>query len=445
MLPRLSKVRQQTLFTRVFDVTVINYVTLCLNVFTGIVTARYLGPSQKGVYYAVTSWVDMVGYLAGFGINQALVWYYHGPNMNRRKLFWRTVQLGFVLIVSASVVAGFLIRYPMHRLGHTAVLWASIGIVMLPVGTLYGLSTAYLMAGGHVSVYNRLRLIQSISSATGIAILAFSHSLSLNSYLICLYGTSLAASTGCFVVTFRHLRKEPTDPALVVPTLTQFMSKSFSYFIPSLSSLFNERLDQMICTLWLTKRDIGLYGISTSSLGVLGSVIGAFSTVFYPTMAQADTQLITSKGNKVFRLYVLTSFVVVIGVIVLSPQILRIFYGQRYDGAYPIVVGLAPVSVFAGLIGILYQGFFSAGKPGYALISEGVGAVSGALLIWLLAPRSGGFGVAIANSISYALDFGVCLYFWTRLGGRLRDLVPMWSDVIGLWSASKGRIRALFV
>lgn len=439
----IFKRRQQSLFTSIFDVTVMNYAILCMNLVTGILTARFLGPSQKGIYYAMSSWVDMVGYLAGLGINQAFVWYYHG-NVNRQRLFRRTLMIGLCSILGSSVMGGVLIWYPMHRLGHIALLWAGIGLAMLPIGTLYGISTTYLMASGNVSAYNRLRLIQSVSATLCIVILASCKFLNLSSYLTCLNGTSLVTSLLCVAVTFRELRKETPAVTEEVPAVPQFMSKSLSYFLPSLSSLFNERLDQMICTLWLSQREIGLYGVSNSSLGVLGSLIGGFSTVFFPAMAQSDSAEITSKGNKAFRVYTLMALVAIVCVITLSPEVLRVMYGQNYAAAYPIVVGLAPVAVFSGLIGILYQGFFSAGKPSYALISEIVGAVSGALLIWWLAPRHGAVGVSIANSISYVLDFGVCVCFWMKLGGEFKDLIPMWTDVTGLWSASKGRLRAFF-
>ncbi|GMA61166.1 hypothetical protein GCM10025859_16060 [Alicyclobacillus fastidiosus] len=420
-----------------------NYAILCMNLLTGILTARFLGPSQKGVYYAISSWVDMIGYLAGLGINQAFVWYYHG-NVDRRKLFRRTLMIGLCSILVSSVIGGFLIWYPMHRLGHTALLWAGIGLAMLPIGTLYGIATTYLLASGNVAVYNRLRLIQSVSSTLGIVILAACKYLNLSSYLTCLNGTSLMASLLCVAVTIRQLQKEITAVTEEVPAVPQFMSKSLAYFLPSLSSLFNERLDQMICTLWLSQREIGLYGVSNSSLGVLGSLIGGFSTVFYPTMAQSDSEEITNKGNKAFRLYTLMALAAIFCVITLSPEVLRVMYGRNYVAAYPIVVGLAPVAVFSGLIAILYQGFFSAGKPSYALVSEIVGAVSGAILIWWLAPRDGAVGVAVANSISYVLDFAICILFWMKLGGKIRDLIPMWTDITSLWTASKGRLRALF-
>lgn len=438
----LGRGQPQSLFARMFDVTVINYLTLCMNLATGILTARVLGPSQKGIYYAVNSWVGMIGYVAGLGIAQAFVWYYNG-HVDKRKIFKRTLLLGMSIITVSSGIGGVLVWFPLHRLGHVAVVWAAIGVAMLPVGTLFGLCTSYLMVRGRVRAYNQIRLLQGISVTFGIVTLACTNHLSLTSYFMCLYITSLSAIVVCAVVTFREFHRESPPTSSYIPSTRQFMKKSFAYFVPSLSSLFNARLDQMICTLWLTQRDIGLYGVSTASLDILGSVIGAFSIVFYPAMAQSDKDTITTKGNKAFRLYVMLSGVAVVCIISLSHGVLAILYGKQYVAAYPIVVGLAPTAVFSGLISILYQGFFSLGKPYYATITETVGAGSGAILIWILAPHFGAVGVSIANSLSYALDLGLCLYFWSKMGGKMGNLLPVWTDVKDIWIASKGRMKAL--
>lgn len=438
------KVTGKQLASQVLDVTATNFTVLALNLITGILSARLLGPSGKGLYYAVSAWTGVLGTLAVIGLPNALVWFYKG-GVSPRPLYGLVTRIGLVTS-GVTVIAGALFVWQsLSHLGSTAVMLTWIGLALLPLTTLRAIASLYLSSLGNFGFLNRVSTAQTLGFTVGLLVLAALSRLSSASLVWLSYSVSFLAAVAVWIHSRKRLVQDPapSDSARPLPHILPILLRSLSFFVPTLAALFNAKLDQMLSTIWLPAYIIGLYGVANSTLNILGSAFNAFSAVFFPRMAQESREDILRRTQNAFRIYVVVATIGTALVLLASRWMLLLAYGRAYLGATVLVYGLAPVAIFSGLIGVLYQGFSALGKPSRAVPSELVGALAGAALLWLWVPRYGGIGAALANSVSYALDLIVCLGLWKREGGHLSNLVPRSSDIRYAFSATGHRIKTV--
>lgn len=394
-----------------------NVVILVLNVFTGVLSARLLGPAGKGVYNAAIVWSTVFGSLVVMGLPAALVAAYgteHDAGQRGRIL--GSAAFLVALWGSLGAVVGFLLLPELlGHLGGSVVLWARIMMVVLPLGALGQIGMALLRVEHAFGRFSLFRLAQVLLIVVPLTLAAVWGLLTPYVYI----GIVLVDNLVYFVVTVvlvrRLLHQRGIALGLGPATLLVSLSKlGFGFYAISLASMFNAQLDQMLASAWLSARDIGLYAVAISSLTVVGALVGAFQSVFFPATVGDERGSIIRRTSQAVRagwwLLAAVALVLIAG----SRPVLGLLYGPSYLPAWPAVVALAPAAVFAGVLTILYQGCYVIRLLDVPLIGEMVGALSGALLLALLIPRWGIVGAGVAGSVSYACDVAVVIHLWRR-------------------------------
>lgn len=425
----------------------VNYGILALNLITGVYTARVMGPSNKGVYYAVTSWTGIAGTLALFGFSQALGWYYRqtsSPKALYKMMVRLTTFSSIVLAVALAVPIASVIA---HVSSHA--IWVAIlGLAILPLGSAGSVAWMLLTLEGEYGAYNFIRIAQTITFTILVVFFGIINHLTANALILLAYATNVFPSL-LFLFKARKILSHRRDQHGSLPGVVRIIRKSAQYFVPTLASTFNTRLDQMLNTIWLAASGIGLYGVALASLNVAMVAMGAFSTVFFSMFVGKDRDKIFERTTRSARLLLIVSAVMTIVILVISPVALPLLYGHRYDRAYSIIVSLVLSVPFMTMIGVLYQGFNALGRPLLSLPSESVGAVSGAILLAVLTPRLGAVGAGASDTISYGLDVVVALWQWNRIGGDVKNLVPRAQDISDLGTFGRSyavkAIRAISV
>jgi O-antigen/teichoic acid export membrane protein len=408
------------------NMVAVNYGILLLNVLTGVYTARVMGPAHKGVYYAVMSWTGVAGTLALLGFPSALGWFYRqtpSPQLYRR--MQRLTMASAALIALTMAVPVVLV---VHHVSSSSVWIALVGMSIIPLTAEGAVAQMLLTLEGKFGIFNLVRIGQTAAFTAGVLILGLFSVLTPTHLLETAYLTTTLPALLFMVIAWTSIRRRKSLPPEGMPALKPIFRKAGEYFIPTLASTFNTRLDQMLNTIWLQASAIGLYGVALSSVNVGMVAMSAFSAVFFPSMVGASKPAIMARTESSVRLLLIASLIVCILAIAAVPVALPLLYGERYLGAYPIIIALLLSVPFMTTIGVLYQGFNALGRPILTLPSESVGAVSGAALLWILTPRIGAVGAGLSDSVSYGFDAAVAIWMWTRIGGRWQSLVPTPQD-----------------
>ncbi len=421
------------------NMVVVNYGILLLNLVTGVYTARVMGPTQKGVYYAVMSWTGVAGTLALLGFPSAMGWFYRKSPSTALYRRMQRLTLGSAAIIALGMAIPVVLV--VRHVSATSIWIALIGMSIIPVMAEGAVAQMLLTLEGKFAIFNIVRVGQTLAFTAGVLSLGLLSILSSTHLLEMAYLTNTLPALVFMLLAFRSIKGKRGLPGSAMPGLTLLLRKAGEYFIPTLASTFNTRLDQMLNTIWLQASSIGLYGVALSSVNVGMVVMTAFSSVFFPSMVGASKTDIIARTQSSVRLLLVAAVIVCALAIAVTPFALPLLYGRRYDGAYPIIVALLLSVPFMTLVGVLYQGFNALGRPILTLPSESAGAVTGAIFLWILTPRIGAVGAGLSDSLSYGFDAAVAIWMWTRIGGRWQQLVPTTRDVSRLMHFGGGYLR----
>jgi O-antigen/teichoic acid export membrane protein len=277
----------------------------------------------------------------------------------------------------------------------------------------------WMLNGLHRFVwFSGLRVLTVLANAVGLLVLAVRASLTVrNAIFVYLFGlllTALAAGVLLGRLGPSHLAVDLS----LVKGLFRFGLKSH---ISSVGSMLNERMDQLVISVFLPPQMLGLYVTAvtlTSGTAIVGSSI---SLVAMSPMARLSTGL---KRTELARSFVTKtiagSTLISIPVIVFTPLLINLTFGARYLPALPVARLLLVAVVILNLnrvFGAILRGADRPADPGIGeLIGLGVTAIGLAALL----PIMGLMGAALVSLLAYL----VTLVWLARSGGRALDCSP---------------------
>jgi O-antigen/teichoic acid export membrane protein len=107
-----------------------------------------------------------------------------------------------------------------------------------------------------------------------------------------------------------------------------------------------------------------------------------------------------------------------LGLAIFGKFIIRVLLSKAFLGAYVPMLVLLPGVVLLGAGKILSADISGRGFPQYASIISGFSLVITITLDFLLIPRMGIIGAAVASSVSYAFIFALLIVFYYKTKNR---------------------------
>lgn len=153
---------------------------------------------------------------------------------------------------------------------------------------------------------------------------------------------------------------------------------------------------------WMKSGDlqVGIYGVAYSLANMLWILPDAFKELIYNKTARKDDYKLVLRYIAVNMLFCI---VICMGFAILGKWFLNIVYGRQYVVAYKVTltlfIGIIPMVAFK----LIHPIYVNKGRSGIvaALLIIAVGA--NIISSWLLIPKKGAYGAAIASVISYTI------------------------------------------
>lgn len=408
-------------------------VVAMLNLATGVISARVMGPDLKGIFNAVILWPGVFSNLTGMGLAAAFTSTYgRATRAERRRLFLVASALAIGWGVLGSALCAVIAPRLLGHLGPALRPWVLVAS-WVPVFTMWTYVCGSLLGvEERFDWLNWIRVSRPTAVVLGLIGLALSDKLTPYSQLVLVWSTAFLSSVPTLVLAVRSAARLPWGAAGVAIHRTAFRLSTlgFRYYAITLASTFNGQLDSMLATIWLSASQIGLYAVASSAVTVVGMLSGSFAAVFFPMSAGDEPAVVVRRTMAALRRGVLLFLLIEGGLVLLARPVLHLMYGERYLGAWPAVLALAPEAICIACLGVLYSGCYVLREFAIPSWGEVVGALTGFLLLVLLIPRWGIVGAGTAGSLSYALDLITVLGLWIRRHGlSWGALVPGRDDV----------------
>ena len=402
-----------------------------INALTGLLAARLLGPQVRGQLAALTLWPGALIFLTHPGTDAALV-FHVGKQRFRFSEVWTAgtvlsiLQTLLVIPVGLFVVPLALRSYP-AQVRHLAIIFLCSAPSIIFVSQL----TSLLQGKLRLDAYNLVRTIAPAVYAVGLLALFFLHRPNLRDVVAFqIAGAVAAAGAGYAFLS----RQQTFQFQWNVEACKSLLSFGWRTQLSNVTSFANQRLDQLLLSLFVPPRQLGLYVVAVTVASALGFIPQAAGIVTYAAGSNLNAN---DAGRIISRSFQACLVCLGLGcslLFVIVPWLIPFAFGRGFAGAVLACRILLPGTVAFGLSHILYDGARALGHPALPAHAEGCSLIVTLGCLYLLVPRFGFVGAALASTLAYGTSLVAALVLLKRRAGL------GWRDLIGLSNPTLRRV-----
>lgn len=398
-------VRSRVLAPMGFDASI-----LLLNLTTGIIVARALGPSGRGEIAAILLVAQLAVWFFSGGATEAVGFRLARHPDDGPRLLGTWLAIGVPLSLLAIGVAELALPVLFSAQTPDTIALGRIYVAIVPLMMLQAAQNGMLLGSHDFLFYNLTRFAQPAVVAAGYLALWAVGALSVE---LALTINAIATGTGFAVAGVRLLLKQgigPPSRKLARETL----SFGLRTHMGSMAGLVSARLDLLIVPAFLGAAAVGLYSVATNVTSIISTLTATIATLVMPVAARRHSQS-PRTVVRTLQVVLLIGTAIAIPLAVLANIALDVVYGADFEGAATALRILLPGVVLSAAAMVLWSGLIAANRP---LLSS-VSAIPAALLtvvgLVLFLEEGGIDAAAIVSTCAYATLFVISLFLYKRV------------------------------
>ncbi len=390
---------------------------------TGIITARLLGPHDRGIFTILLLLPQTLVNFAKMGVAQANVYYIRKRGSSISAVSSNSMVLAVVVSV-LLVVACYLARpwlLDPFTGGATPAL-VMLALVAIPFAMVESYFLAILQAVEDFRAYNLQSIYKAIFGFVTIAVAL----LALKGRLWAALMSQVLVGAGANIwLLYRVQRIAPFglrwDGSLGRGML-EFGVKSY---FQTLAAHLHYKIDvYLIAALLHDPAQVAFYSIAVNITNPILQIPDAIGTVIFPKLAGSSEAAAHSRTAVTCRHTLFATILAAIFYAGVGSQVLTIFYGDRYAPAIRPMLLMLPGIIMISLYQILTRNFTSRNRQQVNIVAAGIALGVNIGLNLVLIPRYGISGAAVSTAISYTLAALLLLFIFVReSGASLRGTV----------------------
>lgn len=369
----------------------------------GIITARLLGPSQRGIYVVPMLYAGLAGaFLAGLSATTS---YYMLSERRGAGILKPAAITGAVFIAGGAVAVAIL-----SVTGRHAALMVPAMIALIPAAVI-SLAGGYCYGIYRVRYANYLSLLGTVVglavTPAGLLLFGRNASIAIVMWLSASWFTALVAAV---FVWFDSHRRE-SAPVRV----RDYFTYAVKIGSTNLLTILNFRVDMYVIAALASPAILGIYSLAVAGAEAVKIVTLVLSQSAAPRIGSLDTVESAHFTARCVRINFVIALVPCVLVFVAAPWLMGLLYGPAFAQG-GTALRILTIGVFALAPGSLLSAFYTL-RLGRPMVSFWNAAMSAAICLGLsvvLIPRYGMNGAAIASTAGYvagALAI-VLLFIW---------------------------------
>ena len=413
-LRRLAEDATGTFGTRIF--------TMGVGLFTGIITARMLGPENRGVFVLVALFPASIVTLSKFGQGVASIYFIKKEKEDVAQVASNVLivalAVGVLLMLVAFLLRDWLLATILRGVPWWAVLVALPLIpVLLTESYLYGV----LQSTDRFRVYNLRLIAEAVLTLTGMAIALVVLELGLPGAIVVAVGVRVVMAT--WVVATIH-KGTPLRARFDVPLFQRMIRYGLKSHVQIIASHFHFKAAMYLVNYFMNPTQVAFYAIASRLAEHILFVPQPLGLALFPRLAESGPERAHEMTAAACRQSLVVTSALALALAVLGKFLITFWYGARYaPAAVPLAYVCAGV-VMMSLYLLLSRNFTSRAKQSVNILAAYVALVGNLALNWYLIPRMGIEGAAIATAVSYSTAAAILFVFF------LRDSGMAWHDVL---------------
>jgi O-antigen/teichoic acid export membrane protein len=409
-------------FSRDFAVTLSGQIAaLGLGIVSSALAARLLGPQGRGELAVIVLWPTLLVFLFGIGNTQSIVFHTGKRRFEISEIWTSAIVMGAIFSACAVIAGSWIIPLALRHYSSGVRHLALVFLACAPLVWLAGIPTSLMQGRLEMEHFNLLRLVCPAIYAAGFVVLYVSHRPFLEDAIILQVAGFAALDVYGFLLVFRKLNPRWTWNPRAFLSLVSFGWKTQ---MGSIASYVNQRLDQLLLTLFVPPRDLGFYVVAVTVSMSIGFFPQAAGIVTLATGSNSDPE---QARRVIIRSFFTTFLVLAAGcgaLYFVCPWLIPLAFGPSFTPAVTACRILLPGAVALGLNQVLFDGARALDHPALPSYTEGLGVAITCVSLYLLLPRFGFIGAAMSSTMAYvsSLVFMLVLYRTRMQIGPMRLL-----------------------
>lgn len=375
---------------------------LGLGTVTGIALARELGPQDRGALAAIVLWPTILVSIGSLGLPDALAFFVARQTQALSKVVGTAAALVAVLALLLTGVGAVLVPLVSQsdandHLGQALIYLAFIPLYM-PILFIIWILNGLQKFG----LFQLIRLALFGGHAFGILLLVVLDEVTIRSVVMVYLVVYAALALVSIAILLRESGRHFEVSTTLARSLLHYGLRSH---LGNTSSLLNERLDQLMISLFLAPISLGLYVAAvtlTSFNQLLGSAVASVSLPSISRLNDHGEQVVAVR--RFLRITAVAALAFALPMTLLVEPALQLFFGGAFSGAAPACRILIPASAVLAVGKAATSSLRGLGRPSDAGMSDLVGVATTFGALALLLPTLGITGAAIASLLAYAVS-----------------------------------------
>ena len=388
-----------------FQTLAMRMLVIALNVSTGIISARSLGPEGRGELTALIIWPIVLSNLLTMGLPSAVTYNVRRFVELRSQLLMAALGMGTCLGLLASLVGVAIAPMWLGQYDAEVVLWARVFMLNAPISLLTYIAYAALEATGDIVMANRYRVAIPLATLGVLVVLLLTGTMNPltagAAYIVC--GLPLVG----MILRLKH--NVGLDTASFAGASRRLLSYGFRSYGLDVQQTLATYIDQVVIVGMLAPGLLGIYVVAISMARMLSFVQLSVVAVLFPAAASRPLDEVVALTGRAARVAAVLCTLAALFVIVAGPLLLSLLYGSAFVGAAAVLRLLVTMVVVESITLILTQTFMAVGRPGVASFMQLSGLGLSVPLLLLFVPRYGLVGAGIAMLIAALTRFVLVL------------------------------------
>jgi O-antigen/teichoic acid export membrane protein len=399
---------------------------------TSIITARILGPEGRGEFSLILNTSGFLAVLFGFSINMSII---HVISTNKMKLEKTINSFSLLVLILCLFTAILIFVFPFEKYSFLLpndlgvnkhfYLLTLVGLFILSMfGSLY---TSILSGGKYFWETQRVTIFfYFFSIAVYVLLYIFKSNLhlSLKFFIWCYLVIMSVPALGAYIMYKKTYRPKMEFDFLSFFEIKYVLGYSMLGYIGNIFQFLSYRMDFWFVEYFSGSKQLGLYSLAVNLAQMLWLLPQAIGMVLVSYSGSESGQKGVENTSRLSRIALFLVLNVSLFLFFTIDFFMPLFYGSDFKEASVVfkvlLIGIAPFSITT----IIASYFIGIGLMKFNVYCSIIGFLVGLVFDWVLIPKLGIMGAAIATIVAYFCStmFTVFIYC-SKTGSSLNNLL----------------------
>lgn len=373
---------------------------MVISFFVGILTARFLGPSNYGLIGYAGAYTAFFMAFCTLGINSILVKEFVLKPDDEGEIIGTTLILRVVSSILSSIT--ILIIVSILDSGEKTTLYV---VALCNIGTVFHVFEVFNY-WFQAKLQSKVTAIVSLIAYMVTAIYKVVLIVTGKSVYWFAFATSIDYICIAILLLIAYFKFGGKKLSFSFSCAKDLLKQSYHFILSSLMVSIYGQTDKLMLKQMISETEVGYYSTATAICSMWCFVLTAIIDSFYPSIIEAsekDEQLFKKRNKQLYAMIFYISVFVSVMFFIFSPLIIKILYGNQY---LPAVNPLRIVTWYTAFsyLGVARNAWIVCKKrQKYLKYLYALAAVANIILNVIFIPLFGASGAAIASLISEAL------------------------------------------